>query len=93
MGWAGGCINGGGQPYVNPAFLPNEDPDILETYRQKRAEVLYKEDIGRPIRRSHLNPDIVKLYKDYFGEYGSHKAHEYLHTEYNKNREKYPKVK
>lgn len=92
MGCPGGCINGGGQPYVNPVFLPNEDIDILETYRKKRAEVLYREDEGRPVRKSHLNPDIIRLYKDYFGEYGSEKAHKYLHTFYNANREKYTKI-
>ncbi|MFA6667385.1 MAG: NADH-dependent [FeFe] hydrogenase, group A6 [Bacilli bacterium] len=93
MGCPGGCINGGGQPYVNPAFLPNEDPDILDTYKEKRAAVLYREDEGRPIRRSHLNPDIIRLYKDFFGEFGSEKAHKYLHTHYNANREKFPKIK
>jgi NADP-reducing hydrogenase subunit HndD len=90
MGCPGGCVNGGGQPYVNPAFLPNEDANILDTYREKRAKVLYDEDVGRPLRRSHLNPDIIKLYADYLGSYGSHKAHELLHTSYNKDREKYP---
>ena len=90
MGCPGGCVNGGGQPYVNPAFLPNEDANILDTYREKRAKVLYDEDVGRPLRRSHLNPDIIKLFADYLGSYGSHKAHELLHTSYNKNREKYP---
>jgi len=90
MGCPGGCVNGGGQPYVNPAFLPNEDDDILDTYIAKRASVLYKEDENRPIRRSHLNPDIIKLYNDYLeGKYGSHRAHELLHTTYNSNREKY----
>lgn len=92
MGCPGGCINGGGQPYVNPAFLPNEDLDIQETYRQKRADVLYREDVGRKIRRSHLNPDIIKLYNDFFGKFGSEKAHKYLHTHYNAHREKYPKI-
>ncbi len=93
MGCPGGCINGGGQPFVNPLFLPNEEANILDTYRKKRAEVLYREDEGRAIRRSHLNPEIKKLYEDYFGEYGSEKAHKYLHTFYNAHREKYPKIK
>lgn len=90
MGCPGGCVNGGGQPYVKPILLPNEDNDIQQTYMEKRAAVLYKEDEGRPLRRSHLNPDIIKLYADYLGEYGSEKAHHLLHTSYNNNREKYP---
>ena len=40
----GGCINGGGQPFVKETFLPNEDDDILDTYKQKRAAALYSED-------------------------------------------------
>ena len=73
---------------VMPAY--NEEDNILETYRAKRAKVLYDEDVGRPLRRSHLNPDIIKLYDEYLGgKYGSHRAHELLHTTYNKNREKY----
>ncbi len=93
MGCPGGCINGGGQPYVTPLFLPKEDDDILETYPAKRAAVLYEEDRNRPLRRSHLNPDIKRLYEDYLGEYGSKKAHKLLHTSYNVDREKYPNLK
>ena len=90
MGCPGGCINGGGQPYVFPIFLPNEADNIQDTYREKRAQVLYDEDKGRKIRRSHLNPDIIKLYKDYLGEPGGKVAHKLLHTSYNANREKFP---
>jgi len=90
MGCPGGCINGGGQPYVFPSMLPNEEPDIWRTYRQKRAAVLYEEDKNKPLRRSHLNPDIQKLYADYLGEPGSEKAEELLHTHYNAKREQYP---
>ena len=92
MGCPGGCINGGGQPYVFPTFLPNEDPDIWYTYREKRAKVLYDEDEGKPIRRSHLNPDIQKLYSDYLGTTGSPLAEKLLHTSYNSHRESYPEV-
>ena len=84
----GGCVAGGGQPYVKPCFLPNEDADILDTFRTKRAAALYKEDEMRPLRASHLNPQIKKLYDDYLGEPNSHKAHELLHTTY-KAREKF----
>jgi NADP-reducing hydrogenase subunit HndD len=92
MGCPGGCINGGGQPYVFPPMLPNEDPDIWETYREKRAAVLYEEDRNKPLRRSHQNPDIQKLYKDYLGIPGSPLAEKLLHTTYNTKREQYPDV-
>ena len=90
MGCPGGCINGGGQPYVKPLFLVNEDDNILETYREKRASVLYKEDERQVIRQSHNNKDIQKLYKDFLGEPGSELAEELLHTSYSSDREKYP---
>ena len=90
MGCPGGCVNGGGQPYVHPSLLPDEDPDIWYTYREKRAKVLYDEDKNKPLRRSHLNPDIQKLYAEYLGEPGSEKAEELLHTHYNAKREQYP---
>ena len=86
----GGCINGGGQPYVKPTMLPNEDVDILDTYRAKRASVLYGEDERLVIRQSHNNKDIQKLYADYLGERCGEKAEELLHTHYVSNREKYP---
>lgn len=91
MGCPGGCINGGGQPYVQPCFLENEGLDILDTYRTKRASALYSEDEGRPIRQSHNNPQIIALYKDYLGEPNGHRAHELLHTTYNNNRERFPR--
>ena len=82
MGCPGGCIAGGGQPYVKPCFLPNEDPDILDTYKAKRASALYQEDESKALRVSHKNPQIIKLYEDYLGEPNSHKAHELVHTHY-----------
>ena len=90
MACPGGCINGGGQPFVKPIFLPNEGDDILDTYRAKRASVLYSEDERLVIRQSHNNKDIQKLYKDYLGEPGSELAEELLHTSYVADREKYP---
>ena len=90
MGCPGGCINGGGQPYVKPMFLPKEDLDILKTYREKRAAVLYSEDERQAIRQSHNNPDIIALYKDFLGKPLSEKAEELLHTHYDANRERYP---
>ena len=89
----GGCINGGGQPFVHPTLLPNEDDDILDTYRAKRASVLYSEDERLTIRQSHNNKDIQKLYKDYLGEPGSELAEELLHTSYVADRERYPNKK
>ncbi|MBQ7338791.1 MAG: iron hydrogenase small subunit [Clostridia bacterium] len=82
MGCPGGCINGGGQPYVRTAFLPNEDNDIMDTYIQKRAAALYSEDERQVIRQSHNNPQIQALYEEFLGEPNSHKAHELLHTTY-----------
>ena len=89
MGCPGGCVAGGGQPYVKPCFLPNEDKDILDTFRQKRASALYQEDESKALRSSHKNPQIKKLYDEYLGKPSSHKAHELLHTTY-ASKEKYP---
>ena len=85
----GGCINGGGQPFVKETFLPNEDDDILDTYKQKRASALYSEDERQTIRQSHNNPQIKALYDEFLGKPNSHLAHELLHTTYNKNRVKF----
>ncbi|MDR2867425.1 MAG: [FeFe] hydrogenase, group A [Acholeplasmatales bacterium] len=86
MGCPGGCINGGGQPYVKPALLPNEEDNILATYLQKRASVLYNEDSKNLVRQSHNNKDIQTLYREYLQKPNSHKAHELLHTSYTKDR-------
>ncbi|MCR5543188.1 MAG: [FeFe] hydrogenase, group A, partial [Eubacterium sp.] len=82
MGCPGGCINGGGQPYIRECFLPNEDDDIMDTYKEKRAKALYSEDERQVVRQSHNNPQIIELYEKYLGEPNSHKAHELLHTSY-----------
>ena len=71
MACPGGCLGGGGQP------IPT-NPEI----RQKRAEAIYAEDAGMPIRKSHENPEIVKIYKDYLGEPLGEKSHHLLHTKY-----------
>ena len=68
MGCPGGCINGGGQPYVRPCFMPNEGDDILDTYKEKRAQALYSEDERQTLRQSHKNPQIIELYEKYLGE-------------------------
>ncbi|MBE7080144.1 MAG: 2Fe-2S iron-sulfur cluster binding domain-containing protein [Clostridiales bacterium] len=82
MGCPGGCIAGGGQPYVRPCFLPNEDADIMDTFKAKRAAALYQEDASKALRVSHKNPQVIALYDEYLGEPNSHKAHELLHTHY-----------
>ena len=89
MGCPGGCINGGGQPYVREFFLPNEDDDIVDTYKEKRAKALYSEDEKQTLRQSHNNPQIKELYDRFLGEPNSHKAHELLHTTY-AGRERFP---
>ncbi len=77
MGCPGGCVGGGGQPYagVNTVSL---DEEALRL----RAEALYGMDKDKTIRRSHENPDIQKIYKEFLGKPNSHKAHELLHTHY-----------
>ena len=78
----GGCINGGGMPIVRHAFLPDEDIDIVDTYRQKRAAALYSEDERNVVRQSHNNKQVQELYKNFLGEPNSHLAHELLHTSF-----------
>ena len=73
MACPGGCVNGGGQP------VSCSDSSIKE----KRAEGLYEEDRHMELRRSHQNPDIIKLYNECLGgKPGSEKAHHLLHTTY-----------
>lgn len=76
MGCSGGCVNGGGQPQ-QPASVRN-----FTDIRALRAKALYDQDAAMPIRKSHENPSIKRLYEEFLGEPGSHKAHELLHTTY-----------
>jgi len=76
MACPGGCVNGGGQPIVEAYKRLDVDP------RAARAAGLYAEDEAKTIRKSHENPDIQKLYKEFLGEPNGHKAHELLHTTY-----------
>jgi NADH-quinone oxidoreductase subunit G/NADP-reducing hydrogenase subunit HndD len=71
MGCPGGCIMGGGQPR-------SDDPDV----RMKRLRGVYEEDESKVLRKSHENPYITALYKDYLGHPNSHTSHKYLHTHY-----------
>ncbi len=82
MGCPGGCINGGGMPIVRHCFLPDEEADIMDTYRAKRAAALYSEDERNTLRQSHNNSQIKELYEKFLGEPNSHLAHELLHTSY-----------
>lgn len=76
MACPGGCVMGGGQPIVSSK--KRNEIDV----REARASALYKIDEQSKIRKSHENPIIVELYKDYLEKPGSHKAHELLHTTY-----------
>jgi len=72
MGCPGGCIGGGGQP------IPTS-----QEIRQARARAIYDEDSAYPIRKSHENPDVLKLYQDFLTEGPcGHLSHRLLHTHY-----------
>ena len=72
----GGCINGGGQP-IQPASVRN-----FVDVKGLRSKAIYDADKNMPIRKSHQNPSIQKVYDEFYGKPGSHKAHECLHTSY-----------
>jgi iron only hydrogenase large subunit-like protein len=71
MACPGGCLGGGGQPIPTNAEI-----------RRKRMEGIYKRDKDMPIRKSHDNPAIKKLYEDYFQNPGGELSEKYLHTKY-----------
>ncbi|MGE5560847.1 MAG: NADH-dependent [FeFe] hydrogenase, group A6 [Chloroflexota bacterium] len=75
MACPGGCIGGGGQPI----------PTTREI-KEKRMAAIYREDAGLPLRKSHDNPAVQALYKEFLGEPLSHKSHELLHTHYTPRR-------
>ena len=76
MACPGGCINGGGQP------IQHADVRNWTDIRSLRAKALYTQDAGMTYRRSHENPVLQQVYKEYLGEPGGHRAHELLHTTY-----------
>ena len=76
MACPGGCVNGGGQP------LQLSDVRNWIDVREERAKGLYKEDRNTFIRKSHNNPSVKKLYKEYLGMAGGSRAHQLLHTHY-----------
>lgn len=67
----GGCIGGGGQP-----VLPDREK------REARSKSIYVEDINMPLRKSHENPAVQALYKEFLGKPLGHLSHELLHTHY-----------
>ena len=77
MACPGGCLGGGGQP------IPT-NIDI----RKDRMKAVYEEDESLEIRKSHENPEVKRIYKDFLEKPLSHKSHELLHTTYTK-RKKY----
>ncbi len=72
MACPGGCIGGAGQP------LHFGNSEVIKA----RHQAIYREDAGKPIRKSHENPYIVKLYEEFLGKPLSEKAHHLLHTHY-----------
>lgn len=73
MACPGGCIGGGGQP------IPTN-----EEIRKKRAEAIYAEDMSMAVRKSHENPEIIKIYKEFLKEPLGEVSHKLLHTTYKK---------
>ncbi len=82
MACPNGCITGGGQPIVSNKERMEKDIAAI------RAKAIYDEDRSLPIRKSHENPYVQELYKEFLGEPCGHKSHELLHTHY-KARPKY----
>ena len=82
MACPGGCVMGGGQP------IKNSKTRSIVDVRKLRAEALYTIDERSVIRKSHENPTIKTIYKEFFENPGSETAHKYLHTKY-KKQEKY----
>jgi NADP-reducing hydrogenase subunit HndD len=79
MACPGGCIGGGGQP------LHHGNSEIIKA----RASAIYREDKKKPLRKSHENPFIIKLYKEFLGKPNSEKAHHLLHTHYFDKKKKF----
>jgi iron-only hydrogenase group A len=78
MGCPGGCIGGGGQP------IPAEGPGALDEVRLNRIKAVYSIDEAKMIRRSHENPAIQELYREFLGTPNGERAHHLLHTHYTK---------
>ncbi len=76
MSCPGGCINGGGQPIIQEAKASKIN------YKLLRAKALYNADEKSTYRKSHQNPELKQIYKDFIGVANGKKAHELLHTKY-----------
>lgn len=76
MACPGGCVMGGGQPIKSSKTRATTD------VRKLRADAIYSIDERSTIRKSHQNPQVQKIYEEFFGTPGSEVAHKYLHTEY-----------
>lgn len=76
MACPGGCVTGGGQP------IRTAEEKLYNDFRAIRAEAIYRADELHQNRKSHLNPEIKKIYDEFLGLPNSHKAHELLHTHY-----------
>ena len=72
MACPGGCIGGTGQPYHHG------DIEVIKA----RQRAIYSEDVGKKLRKSHENPVILRLYREFLGHPLKGKAHELLHTKY-----------
>ena len=70
-----GCVSGGGQPKV---LLPSDKPKAYAN----RAMNTYVHDTNLPLRKSHDNPNVQKLYETFLGEPLGHESHHLLHTQY-----------
>ncbi|HKJ85267.1 MAG TPA: iron hydrogenase small subunit, partial [Spirochaetia bacterium] len=67
----GGCIGGGGQPRMT-----------TDAVRQARIDAIYREDEGKEVRKSHLNPAVIELYERYLEKPLGERSHHLLHTAY-----------
>ncbi|MDR1607501.1 MAG: iron hydrogenase small subunit, partial [Deltaproteobacteria bacterium] len=71
MACPGGCVAGGGQPITRDMG-----------YRVKRAKGLYEDDRNLPYRKSHENPEVQTLYREFLKEPCGHLSHQLLHTSF-----------
>lgn len=76
MACEGGCSNGTGMPMHFKTAEENKKVAM------QRAKGLYKSDASKVSRKSHENPAVKQIYKEFLGEVGGDKAKEILHTKY-----------
>ncbi|MFA6582409.1 MAG: iron hydrogenase small subunit, partial [Paludibacter sp.] len=75
MACPGGCLGGGGQPIPTNSEI-----------RARRAKAIYAEDAGMPLRKSHQNPEVLKIYEDFLIKPLGEKSHQLLHTKYTRRK-------